>query len=122
MMEVVDRVHARSPQARILLVEYLTLLGAHIQPHLQLTLNAEQIRTHQDVARSLGAAYRWVAERRDWCEVVEVAERSWEHGLGSESPWVEGVSLWDILQGVTPLHPNEKGMEAVADMLYNSLG
>jgi lysophospholipase L1-like esterase len=121
MTEVVDRVHAKAPQARILLVEYLTLLGADIRPHVQLGLTAEQIQFHQDVANSLRAVYRATAESRDWCELVEVAERSWEHGLGSECPWVEGLSFQGLLKRITPLHPNEGGMEAVADMVHKKL-
>ena len=97
-VEVVDAIRSRSPRARIYLVEYLTLFGAHTKPGVDAWLNEEQVKKHQDVAKKLKEAYRMAAEARPGVKVVPIAEYSWERGIGSDEPWVEGFG-WGMLWG-----------------------
>jgi len=116
-----DAVHKKAPNAKIFLVEYLTLLGPNIRPGKDVTLSVQKVKHHQDVAETLHQAYVLAADARgSWVELVDVAERSKEHGLGSQEPWVEGLS-WGTLWRKNAFHPNEKGMRAVADMLIEKL-
>jgi lysophospholipase L1-like esterase len=117
---VVDEVRKIAPRSRVLLVEYLTLFGTDIKPGENTSLDKAQIRHHQGVAQTLEEAYKLVAEARPWCEIVPIGERSRGHGIGSEEPWVEGFSLAILSQG-NVFHPNLKGMQAVADLIYEKL-
>ena len=121
-ISIIDDIKRRSPKARIYLVEYLTLFGENTRPGIDVLLDEEQIKRHQEVARTLQSAYRVAADaRRDICRVVRVGERSWEHGLGSEDPWVE-VFGWGVLfRRKAPYHPNANGMRAVAEIILEEL-
>jgi lysophospholipase L1-like esterase len=121
-IEVIDAVRRVSPKCRIFLVEYLTLFGRNTRPGVDVSLDGEQIRHHQDVARMLNEAYRLAAEARpECCSVIPVAELSEGHDVGSVEPWVEGFGFWMLVRGKAPFHPNEKGMRAVVDVLYQEL-
>ncbi len=118
---VLDAVHKKAPKAKIFLVEYLTLLGPNIRPGKDITLSGQKVKHYQDVAETLHQAYVLAADARgSWVELVDVAERSKEHGLGSQEPWVEGLSLGTLWRK-NALHPNENAMRAVADMLIEKL-
>ncbi|KAF2101649.1 SGNH hydrolase [Rhizodiscina lignyota] len=120
--KVLDAIHAKSPKAKIVVVEYLTLLGDDVKPRVDVTFDAERVEHHKEVAAMLQRATEKAAsERNGWCERVPVAENSLLHGLGSEEPWTEGLSLGILIRGDAPLHPNAKGMVAVANMLYEKL-
>lgn len=116
-LAVFDRVHELAPKAKILAVEYLTVLGADVEPGVDISLSHEQIERFQAVASRLNEAYSDAASRRDFVVLVNVAKESWAHGLGSEEPWVGGLAWKMLWTGEVPLHPNEEGMEAVARIL-----
>lgn len=118
---IIDRIHEVSPGCRIFLVEYLTLFGSHTRPGVDVALDESQILVARNLATTLQNGYRLAVEARPACKLIPVAEASWEHDIGSEEPWVEGFSLKMVLTGKIPFHPNQKGMEAVADILYLEL-
>jgi hypothetical protein len=118
---VIDGIYKKAPNCRILLVEYLTLLGPNIQAHKDVGLNEEQIHHFQEVSATLQRAYKLAADARPTVELIPIAELSNDHGLGSEDPWAEGLDLGVLLARKTPLHPNLEGMRSVADILYERL-
>ena len=107
----------RSPKARILFVEYLTLMpppGEKAWP-----LKAK----HVDLARHLADRLVEItseAAAETGCEVVPVAEASRAHHAWSDDPWTVGAAV--PLPG-RPLayHPNAAGMRAVATLLRDHL-
>lgn len=113
MVAVGERVRELSPRARVVFVEYLTLLppyGEKARP-----LKAK----HADLARHLADRLAEVtaeAAAATGCEVVPVAEASRAHHAWSDDPWTVGATL--PLPG-RPLayHPNAAGMRAVADLI-----
>lgn len=117
---VVDEIRKIAPRARILLVEYFCLLGPDTRPGIDVSLTEREIKHHQGVAEQVNSAYRLTAEARSDCEIVHVHERSRAHALGSKEPWIEGFSWGTVWQG-NPFHPNVKGMQGVADMIYEKL-
>ncbi|KAH7364830.1 SGNH hydrolase-type esterase domain-containing protein [Rhexocercosporidium sp. MPI-PUGE-AT-0058] len=118
---VLDGIHAAAPKAKIYLVEYLTLLSPSTISSVHVSLSAEKIAKYQNIAQDLHHAYVLASEaRKDWCVLVNVAEGGREHGVRMEEPWVEGVGVRSLWRG-NPMHPNEKGMRAVADMLIERL-
>lgn len=118
---VIDKIRETSPRCRIYLVEYLTLFGPHVKPGIDVSFDAAKIKEFQDVAANLQRAYKLAAEARERCKVVPVGELSRNHGLGSDVPWVEGLSYGMLFTKKAPFHPNGKGMEAVADLLYGEV-
>lgn len=116
---VIDKVREIAPKSQIFLVEYLTMFDSNTRPGTDVSLDEAEIRAYQELASVLQTGYRLAAEGRSGCEVVPIASLSIGHGLGSAEPWVEGFS-WKVLRAKNaPFHPNVKGMEAVADILYN---
>lgn len=94
-IEVIDRIKEVAPWLkRSLRVEYLTLFGDDIKAGVDISLNEIQIQRYRNVAAVLKRAYKIAGERRDICEVVGIADASRGHGIGSEDPWVTGIS-WE---------------------------
>jgi lysophospholipase L1-like esterase len=118
---VIDKVRETSPRCHIFLVEYLTLFGSHTRPGVDVPLNEAQIKHHQSVASTLQIAYKLAAEARSGCKIIPVAELGRNHALGSEKPWVDGFCVGILLTRKAPFHPNSRGMEAIAEMLYEEL-
>ena len=117
--KVLDAVHAKAPQARVIVVEYLTLLGPDTKPSIHVPFDAGRLKHHQAIASKLQSATRKVVDSRsEWCERVPMAELSQGHGIGSAEPWVFGCTAMEQLTGKTWYHPNAEGMKAVAKVLH----
>ncbi len=117
LVAVGERVRELAPDARVLFVEYLTLLPPPDVKARPLS------REHADLARHLaGRLVDLTAEAAaaTGCEVVSVAGPSRDHHAWSEDPWTVGATL--PLPG-RPLayHPNAAGMRAVARMVREHL-
>jgi lysophospholipase L1-like esterase len=117
LVAVGERVRELSPHARVLFVEYLTLLppAGQTSPPLR--------RDHADLARHLADRLNELtgeAAVATGCEVVRVAEVSRAHHAWSAEPWTVGATL--PLPG-RPLayHPNADGMRAVATLIREHL-
>ncbi|KAK8094654.1 hypothetical protein PG997_001339 [Apiospora hydei] len=126
--EVLDAVHARAPGARVLVVEYLTVVGEHVTPGVHVPFDNDPPRRrlahHREVAEQVRVAtVKAVQGRREaegWCVRVPVAEPSAGHGIGAGQPWVSGWS-WRLLFAGGAYHPNAEGMVAVAEMVHRKL-
>lgn len=118
---VIAQVRQRAPQAEIILVEYLTLIGPDYRPDVDGPLNAEQAQSTRQRAEMLRRVYTKAAEGQDRCSVLPVAKHSLGHGVGSQEPWVTGHGWGMLFGGSTPWHPNARGMEEVADLLCTHL-
>lgn len=121
LCHVVDAVRGRAPGARVLLVDYLTVIGPGTRPSRAAPFDEVEI----DALRRLGETVSQVFEAaaaRSGAELVRMRERSGEHALGSAHPWVGGLPdrLRDLGK-VTPFHPTAEGMRAVADAVVEQL-
>lgn len=120
--KVLDAVHAKAPKARVIVVEYLTLLGPETKPVVHVPFDAERLKHHQAIASKLQSATRQVVDSRsEWCERIPMAELSQGHGIGSAEPWVFGCTAMEQLTGKTWYHPNAEGMKAVAKVLHERI-
>lgn len=120
---VLDAIHSRAPKARVILVSYLTLLGSDVKSGRDTNLSPEKIEHFRGVAEVLNRAYKMAVEARKGkmeVELLDVAGRSIDHGLGSKEPWVEGFTMGSMWRG-RPCHPNDVGHRAIADMLIERL-
>jgi hypothetical protein len=106
-------VRERAPQARVLFVDYLTVLPPAGRPAAPLS-NADA-----DLGRHVAAGLeRLTAEAAGatGCEVVKAGEASREHHAWSADPWTTRFGPpWP--RRPAPLHPNAAGMRAVADLV-----
>jgi lysophospholipase L1-like esterase len=118
---VIDKIREIAPKCRIFLVEYLTMFDFNTKPGIDVLLHESEIRKYQNLAEVLQAGYQLAAQGRSGCERVPVATLSQGHGLGSAEPWVEGFGFKVLMARKAPFHPNAKGMEAVADMIYHMI-
>lgn len=118
---IINEIHKVAPECRIFLVQYFSMLGPETRPGIDVPLDEAQIQHYRSVAKTLDKAYKLAADAGYKCEIIPVAERSLDHCLGSKEPWVEGVNFGAFWRG-NPFHPNLKGMQAVADLLYEKFG
>lgn len=103
----------RCPRARIMFVDYLTLLPPVGTPAPPLPADTADLGRH--VAQRL-AELTAEAAVATGCEVIAAAEASHDHHAWSADPWTIGagsVLPWRP----KPFHPNAAGMRAVAELI-----
>lgn len=117
---LVVAIRDRAPRARVVLVDYLTVVpgsGSGSGSGAAVPMSADHLWFCSDVARRL-AAVTAEAARTTGADLVAASTASAAHHAGSEEPWVTGWEFGDVLAGgVVPYHPNAAGMRAVADEL-----
>lgn len=108
-----ERLRAAAPDARVVFVDYLTLLPpADIAAPPFSTNEADLGRHVADVLERHTAA----AAEATGCELVRAGAASRDHHAWSAEPWTTGAGL-PLPCRPAPLHPNAAGMRAVADLL-----
>ncbi|GAA1002134.1 SGNH/GDSL hydrolase family protein [Subtercola frigoramans] len=122
---IVDAARNRATAARIVLVDYLTILSVDAAPTAEanLTVNSPFTRQQFDVLRGLHesvAEAHQLAQGRSGADLVTASVFSRRHGVGSARPWVFGFEP-DMTQTVKSFHPNADGMLAVADAVLERL-
>jgi len=111
----------RSPRARILFVDYLTLLppaGTTAPP-----LEPDVVDLARHLAAGLATATAEAAAATG-CELVAASAASRDHHAWSAEPWTAGAGpLTAALfrRRPMPFHPNLTGMAAVADLVAHRL-
>jgi lysophospholipase L1-like esterase len=110
----------RAADARIVFVDYLTLLPPAGEPAPPLADGDTDLGRH--VAATLERLTAEAAAATG-CEVVSAAAASRPHHAWSREPWTTTPARYGIgLPGrPAPLHPNAAGMRAVADLLVAQL-
>ena len=116
-----ERVREHAPQARILLVDYLTLVPTPPPEARTVSLTPTQIDAAADIGRGLAEAFR-AAATRSGAELVAASAMSVSHGVGSADPWVYGFEIGIPTRGgPMPYHPNLTGMTKVAELVVDTL-
>lgn len=113
LREVGQTLRARAPHARILFVDYLTLLPPPGVPARPLPGDVADLGRH--IADRL-ARITAQAARDTGCEVVGAALASRDHHAWSPEPWTVGAGL-PLPWRPAPFHPNADGMRAVAELI-----
>jgi lysophospholipase L1-like esterase len=116
MRRIGETVRAKAPNARVVFVDYLTLLPPAGQPAPP--LSDEQAELGRHVADRL-VAITAAAAAATGCELVSAAAASRDHHAWSSDPWTVGAGfpLSFLIGKPAPFHPNAAGMRAVADLL-----
>jgi lysophospholipase L1-like esterase len=112
LKEVGRTLRQRSPRAKVLFVDYLTLLPPIGAPPPLSDVDVAVARRVADTLERLTAE----AAADTACEIVRVAQASREHHAWSAEPWTTKFGL-PLPGRPAPLHPNAAGMRAVADLI-----
>ena len=113
LYEVGATARQRCPNARVMFVDYLTLLPPAGVAAPPLSDDVADLARH--VAGRL-AALTAAAARDTGCEIVAASHASRDHHACSTTPWTTGAG--SFLPGrPEPFHPNAAGMSAVADLV-----
>jgi lysophospholipase L1-like esterase len=110
-------VKRRAPRARVLFVDYLTLLppaGTPAPP-----FSEERVAIGRRIADTLERVTEEAATDTG-CELIRASAPSRGHHAWSDDPWTSKFGL-PLPGRVTPLHPNATGMRAVADLIVGRL-
>ncbi|MFC3456094.1 SGNH/GDSL hydrolase family protein [Amycolatopsis speibonae] len=110
---VIAAVRQRAPRARILVVDYLTIVPRTPSACDGVPLTPEQLAFEREVADRLAAATRRAA-RAGRATLIPAAAVSAHHDACAAVPWTERHAT---APGRVPYHPNEAGMSAVADLV-----
>lgn len=111
-------VRDRSPHARVLFVDYLTLLppaGVSAAPLSD---------TDADLGRYVAGRleeHTAAAAAATGCELVRAGQASRDHHPWSPQPWAVGAG-WPLPWRPAPFHPNAAGMRAVAELVTAEVG
>ena len=117
LTRVVDAVARRAPDARILLVDYLTIFGPDTRATPTAPFTEAELTNFRRTATQLAAAFA-SAERDTKAELVRVSALSETHGVDAAEPWVYGFRPAKLSSS---FHPNNNGMQAVAAAIVNHL-
>lgn len=103
----------RAPDARILFVDYLTVLPPAGEPAAPLSASDADLGRH--VAATLEQLTAQAASTTG-CEIVRAAGASRDHHAWSAEPWTTKPGV-PLPFRPAPLHPNATGMRAVAKLI-----
>ncbi|MEU8224351.1 SGNH/GDSL hydrolase family protein [Kribbella sp. NPDC048915] len=118
---VVEQTRQRAPEARILLVDYLSLVGPATRPRIDVPLNEEQLPSIALLADGLAEAFAKAAAATG-ADLVAASAASRDHAIGSAEPWTTGFTMLPPnLGGFVPYHPNAAGMRAVAGLILETV-
>jgi hypothetical protein len=110
-------VRRRAPAARVVFVDYLTVLPPPGVPAPPFSM--ADLETGRHIAGTLEALTEAAAAGTE-CELVRASVAGRDHHPWSDEPWVTKYG-WYLPGKVAPLHPNAAGMRAVADLVVAHL-
>lgn len=116
---IVAAIRMRAPAARIVLIDYLTLLPTRGACAL-IPLAAPDAALARATAKGIDKAIAGVARRTGTLRLA-ASTLSADHHACAPQPWVSGLIDQSGAIVPVPLHPNALGMTAVADALLDLL-
>lgn len=121
LARVVHGVRRRASNARVVLVDYLTVLGPHLRHDRHTPFDPDTAERLRQLGESVAAMFSRAAALSE-AELVAVSARSRDHGADSPQPWVSAMPdrLHRVFRTV-PYHPNAAGMRAIADAVTEQL-
>lgn len=120
LADIVHEVRSRTVDARVDLVDYLTVVADGTSTERDWPFSAEQTASFLAIQDAIADGYRRAADHTE-ADLFRASELSREHGVGSAEPWVFGFQ--PTLQTTAwSFHPNDQGMAAVATALVDFVG
>jgi lysophospholipase L1-like esterase len=119
MDQIAAEVRKRSPSARLVFVDYLTILPAGKLCKGAPLSEAEAVKA-RELARRLADITAKTAKDAK-AGLIRASDLSASHDACAAVPWMNGFSRPDAPVSGTAYHPNKAGMTAVADALEKLL-
>lgn len=110
LARVIEKARRVAPAARVVLVDYLTVLDDDSLSWTPFT--EEEVATFLVIQDAIGKVFRDAAEQTA-TDLVLASQLSLDHALGSADPWVQPF-IQDMMRTAGSFHPNEAGMTAIA--------
>lgn len=119
LRRIIGTIHQRAPQARIIFVDYVTMIGSG-------ALCAEVPLGDADAAQARQTATRLArltetVALSEGAEVLKASDLSAAHTPCSSAPWSNGLYAAPGQPQGAPYHPNAAGMRGIADALVARL-
>ncbi len=115
---VIEKARLKAPTARVILVDYLTVLDRASAATVPFSDNQlGQFLSIQSAVRQVFTD----AALRSGAELISASSLSAGHAVGSPDPWVQPFHQV-LAQTAGSFHPNETGMTAIAAELERALG
>jgi lysophospholipase L1-like esterase len=123
MRAIADIVHQRSPRARLVFVDYTTVLPDTGACPDRLPLSDQKLDRARAVAARLADITADVA-RHSGAVLVRASEVTKGHDVCAAEPWVSGWVMPPTLADFGPIayHPTEEAMQAIAVAVDKALG
>jgi lysophospholipase L1-like esterase len=119
MVRIAEEVRQRAPKARIIFVQYVTLLED--KPCEKTAIDQQGAEAARSIAMRL-AQLTQSAARKGGAEVLAADMLSRSHGPCASEPWSNGFHA-DYPQSIgAPWHPNAAGHAALAEILRKHIG
>lgn len=118
LRRIVSEVRRRAPAARLVFVDYLSVLPSEGACEA-VPLSGGQADASRATARRLARITSRVAAETG-AEVFRASDMSKVHDACGTEPWVTGFRL-PVEPGFVPYHPNARGMAAIAEALAKHL-
>jgi lysophospholipase L1-like esterase len=118
LVRVIEKARAKAPAARVLLVDYLTVLDRASGPATP--FSDEELGQFLLIQNAVGQVFKDAAARTG-ADLILASSLSVGHALGSPEPWVQPFHQALAETGAS-FHPNEAGMAAIAAELVRALG
>jgi lysophospholipase L1-like esterase len=110
LVQVIEAVRAKAPAARVLLVDYVTVLDEGSAPATP--FSDEEVGKLLVIQTAIGRVFEDAAAHTG-VELIPASLLSANHALGSVEPWVQSFHRSMEKTGGS-FHPNEAGMAAIA--------
>ncbi len=113
---VVTAIRSRAPQAKVLLVNYFTILPDSGSCG-GIPLTGDHLTFERSLAATLASDTSAAADATG-ATLVDLASASDAHNACAAQPW---VNTYDVASGLSPYHPNAAGMAAAGQLILQAL-
>lgn len=112
LIRVIDGVQAKAPAARIVLVDYLTVLNSGVSRPETIPFTKAELSKLLPLQSAVEQVFAEAAAQRE-VDLMLTSELGRDHALGSAEPWVQPFNS-DLAKIAGSFHPDETAQTAAA--------